>query len=358
MCTFLSALPKRSKSNGVKRNNLPLFMRPCKDDANGKKTWYRFRLLAWTSPEKNDRDDVFIERFMHQIWKKNEKGFMEVVDEVTCPVTKHVHVEGNRYDACPICKVANQYFMTWKESNWKNREAAKKNKEIGRKYQAIIPVYVVDDPNYQNNRGQVKVLIFNDKKFYQEFRSKVEKASQTACVFNGKNAVDCCMHMSEIQEVVNEGQPNEYKYTRRVIDKIVFSKDPYSIEAITKELVTDCGFDEEYYGSSTPEELQMFYDRHFKISNDDIPEDDDVQVYDEPKSSPAKTVPPPVNIENDIDDSDDISVNDIDDIVGDTEADSIEQIAKIDAEPEQKKSTNDDDIDITDADELLKGLDL
>ncbi len=129
MCTFLSALPKKSKSNGIKKPNLLLSMKPCKDDENGKKTWYRFRLLAWTSPEKNDRDDAFIERFVHQIWKKDlEKGYSYIDDEVTCPVTKHVKFEGNRYDGCPICKLANQYFMTWKESGWKNKEAAKVRK--------------------------------------------------------------------------------------------------------------------------------------------------------------------------------------------------------------------------------------
>ena len=134
MCTFLSALPKKSKSNGIKKPNLLLSMKPCKDDENGKKTWYRFRLLAWTSPEKNDRDDAFIERFVHQIWKKDpEKGYSYIVDEVTCPVTKHVKIEGNRYNGCPICKLANQYFMTWQESGWKHKEAAKQNKTIGRK---------------------------------------------------------------------------------------------------------------------------------------------------------------------------------------------------------------------------------
>lgn len=357
MCTFLSQLPKKSKSNGTAQHkSLVLSLRPC-EDKDGKLSWYRVRLLAWTSPEKNDRDDPFIERFVHQIWKKNDKGFSVIDDEVTCPVTKHVHVEGNRYDACPICKLANQYFLSWKESGWKDRDAAKKNKETGRKYQAIIPVYVKDDPNYPQNNGQFKVLIFSDKKFYQDFRSKIDKAAQTNCVFNGQNAVDCCLHVSEVSEVRNPGQPNEYVYKQKVIDKIVFSNKPYSIEKITKEWVTNSGFDEEYYTTSTPDELNAFYNRHYKISNDDIPEEDTMQIYDtksEVKSS-VKTEAP--KLENELSSpSNDISDSELDNLS--------ENIISDDKSSSESNSTNTStvntasNVDDTNVDDLLKDLDL
>lgn len=351
MCTFLSQLPKRSKSNGTAQNkNLVLSLKPC-PEKDGKPSWYRVRLLAWSSPEKNDRDDPFIERFVHQIWKKNDKGLPVIDDEVTCPVTKHVHVEGNRYDACPICRLANQYFLTWKESAWKDREAAKKNKEIGRKYQAIIPVYVKDDPNYSQNNNKFKVLIFSDKKFYQEFRSKVEKASQTNCVFNGKNAVDCCLHVAEVEEVRNPGQPNEYVYKQKVIDKITFTTKPYDIPTITKDWVINSGFDEEYYTSSTPEELQLFYNRHFKISNDDIPEEDIVQVYETKSESQTKFET--INtIENVNITTDDISDSDIDDLSLDISTNTEEK-----SEENTSKQQN-IDIDDTNVDDLLKDLDI
>lgn len=353
MCTFMTQLPKKSKSNGTdKRRNMCLSIRPC-PDKDGQKTWYRLRLLAWTSPEKNDRDDAFIERFVHQIWKKSDKGYMMVEDEVTCPVTKHVHFDGNRYDACPMCKLAGQHFASWKESGWKDRESAKKNKEIGRKYQAIIPVYVVEDPNYTANNGKVKVLIFNDKNFYKEFRAKIEKASQTACVFNGKNAVDCCIHMSEVPEVRNEGQPNEYVYKAKVIDKITFTTKPYDIPSITKDLVTNSGFDEEYYTSSTMDELQRFYDTHFKISNDDIPDDDEIQVYDTnaKASTPVKTVTPP-SLENEITTSnDDVSDIELDDLTSDSD----DVPAPSETKP-QTETTSSDDADLDDLDDLLKDI--
>jgi len=64
--------------------------------------------------------------------------------------------------------------MTLKESNWKDADARKKNKDFGRKYQAIVPVYVVNDPNYEGNNGKFKVIMFGDKKVYDGFVKKVE----------------------------------------------------------------------------------------------------------------------------------------------------------------------------------------
>ena len=305
----MSNLPKRSRVNQSTKKNLVLSMKPCQDK-DGKPVWYRVRLLAWTSPEINNRDYPFIERFVHTIWKKNDKGFSVIDDEVTCPVTKHVQIEGDPYKVCPICKLANQYFGAWQSSGWKDREACKKNKEIGRKYQAIIPVYVVDDPNYPTNNGKFKVLIFSDKKFYESFKEKVEKASRTNCTFNGKNAVDCCLHMTEVEEVRNSGQPNEYVYKQKVIDKVTFTTKPYDLPSITKEWVTSSGFDEEYYTTSTLEELQAFYNRHFKISNDDIPEEDTMSVVDTTPTT-IETKSTNINLENTIVSTDDVSTDDI-----------------------------------------------
>ena len=83
MCTFYSTLPKQSKSTGLKKKNLVLSMKPCKDE----KTFYRFRLLAFSSDGKNDRDFPWIQRFMHVKWGVHpEKGHPMIVDSITCPV--------------------------------------------------------------------------------------------------------------------------------------------------------------------------------------------------------------------------------------------------------------------------------
>lgn len=344
MCELMTSLPKHSKSNGGgKKRNLYLSLKPCADE----KTYYRVRLLAFSS-ESTDRDDPFIERFIHQKWGVNaEKGYPVLEDEIVCPVTPHVHVEGNKYDSCKICNLANKYFVTFKESGWKDKEANKKNKEFGRKYQAIIPVYVVDNPNFDGDNGKFKVLIFNDKKFYQNFRSQIEKASQKNCVFNGSNAVDCCIHVTEEQTLVNEGKPNQYVWKHKVIDKIVFTNKPYDIPSINRETLNAMGFDDEYYTTSTQAEIDAFYKKYCTISNDDIPEDDEVQVYDSPVSTSVKR-PAPI-VSNPTPSSSPVDDLGLDDLTEDSDD------IPAPPPPSSQSSSATDDIDTQD---FLDGLDL
>ena len=351
MCTFYSSLPKQSKSIGIKKRKLGLFMKACPDD----KSYYRFRLLAFNSPN-TDRDFPWIQRFMHvKFGIHPEKGYPMVIDSVTCPVTPHVHVEGNRYNACKMCDVANKYFIAFKESGYKDKEAGKKNKEFGRKLEYAIPVYVLNNPNYEGDNGKFKVLILNDKKVYEEFKSKVEKQSLKNNVFNGQNAVDCCIHVSEVAEVKNEGQPNEYTWKHKVIDKIVFSNKPYDIPAITKEAVDAMGFDDEYYTSSTPEEIDAFYKKWCTVSNDDIPDDDaEVPIYDAPASSNSSKIP---SVQNDLhsNDVEDISTDDLDDLVGDDSAES--NLPKNETEDLDSASSQ-EDASKSEIDEWLNGIEL
>ena len=354
MSTFMTTLPKRSKSMGNKKKSPVMTLKPCADE----KTYYRVRLLAF-SPSKasgSDRDYPFIKRFVHQHWSKHpEKGYPVLDDEVICPVTPHVHVEGNRYDACKICTLANKYFIAFKESGWKDKDANRKNKEYGRKYQYIVPVYCVQNPNWEGDDNKFKVIIFNDKKFAEEFQKKVERASQTACVFNGVNAVDCCIHVKEEVETVNPGQPNEYTFKKKVIDKVVFSNKPYDIPAINKDAIEggESGpmgfdFDDEYYTSSTPEEIDAFYKKYCTISNDDIPDEDDIPVYDQPAAQkPAEKV----EVSNTAaTPSNDISLDDLNDLTSDPD-----DIPADNPPPAAGVKTQSDDID---AEALIAGLDL
>lgn len=350
MCTFINSLPTQSKSaESPRKKNLALFIKPSKE-----KEYYRFRLLAFKSPQKNDRDYPFIERYIHQHWSKDENGKSVIDGQVICPVTKYVKVEGNPYDACPICKFANMNFISWKESNWKDRESAKKNREFGRKFEAIIPVYVKNDPNYPQNNDKFKVLIFTDKEFYKQFKLEIQKASRSACVFNGGKAVDFYLHMTVVPKVVNEGLPTQYTFNEKVIDKFGFTKPEkaYEIPAINKENIDNFEFDDTYYVSSTPEELQDFYDKFIKISNDDIP-DEDVEVYDEaPKASkPTKTNVAPAKSEPVSDDvDDDINVDELDDLTSDPD--------DLPAVTESKAPTTEtDDISDDELNNLVDGLD-
>ena len=346
----MTTLPKHSKTAGLKNKskNLVLSLKPCADE----KTYYRFRLLAFNGIN-SDRDDPHICRFVHQIWGKDpEKGFPVIEDEIVCPVTPYVKVEGNKYNACKVCDAANKYFIAFKESNWKDREACKKNKLFGRKYQAIVPVYVVNDPNFDGNNNKFKVIIFNDKKEYQAFRAKIEKQLMTNNVFNASNAVDCCIHVASVPEVRNEGKPNEYVYNAKKIDKIIFSNKPYDIPSITKETIDAMGFDDTYYVTSTPAEIQAFYSKHCIVSNDDIPEDDTLTRIDAQPSHQVKKTNnvSTTQVENVKAPTDDLDINDLTEDPDNAGLD----LPDSDSSNEKETSKSDD----VDAEDLLADLDI
>ena len=351
MCTFMSSLPKKSKSAGQRtaKKNLVMSLKPCPTE----KSVYRFRLLAFSSESKNDRDDPHIIRWVHQVWKKDpEKGFPVLEDEITCPVTPHVHVEGDRYHACKVCDMANKYFLAFKESGWKDKEANRKNKELSRKFNACIPVYVVDDPIYDGNIGKFKVLIINDKKEYQEFRAKIEKQLLKTPVFNGKGAVDLCIHVGEEVQTFNEGQPNERTYKKKVWDKVVFSTKPYDIPSITKETVDGMGFDETYYTSSSPEEILAFYNKYCKVSNDDIPEEDEIPVYKPESEEPNAGSKVVAEVKSNTEEA-------ANDLAEDPDNEGLDIVEEVASEPKPEKKAvsapvaKNDDVD---ADDLLADL--
>ena len=365
MCTFLSTLPRKSKTAGTEqqKRNLALYLRECPDN-NGSKTWYQFRLLNFSAKNSN-RDYPFIARYVHQKWGTNSKGFRVVEKEVVCPVTKWVEWEGNRYDDCPICKYAGQQYGAWKESGFKDADSRKKNKEFSRKFQGIIPVYVINDPTYAANNNKYRVIILNDKKVYDDFVKRVEKQLLKANCFNGGKAVDCLMHISMVEHVSNEGQPNEYRWKQKEIDSICFLKaeKAYELPAITRESIDAFPFDDEYYVPSTAEDLKEFYDTYISVSlsSDDIDSDDDeVPVYD----APAKEVVKKTNavksnaMSNDTPNPEPETDEDLDDLLSDPDDKGLE--VKDEPVPDAAPSieaTKEEKADEVSLDELLKDID-
>lgn len=286
MCTFCTELPKLSKSAEMpKKQRIYLPLKP-----SAEKEYYRFRLLWFKSASKSDRDYPFIESYRHTHFGKNDKGQTIVDDFVVCPVTPYVKAkwEDDPYKSCPICKAGNNNFIAFKESGYKDRVSANKANEFGRKFAAYVPVYVVNDPNYEQNNGKLKVFMFGDKKDYEQFKDLVNKKSQEAVVFNGKNAVDFYIRLETVTEVNHKGEPNEYTWSHNRIAQMGFTKSEkaYDIPAITKELIDDFEFDEQFYVTSSKEELQAYYNKYCKVQMDDIDEDEDVKVFAKP--APAK----------------------------------------------------------------------
>ena len=274
MCTWMTELPAHSQNGETPRKpNLALYIKPTPP-----KEYYRFRLLGFKSA-KSDRDYPFITRFIHTVWVEGEDGKRHT-ENVVCPVTPFVkkNWKGDPMNDCPICRFANANFVAWKQSGWKDKESAKKNKEFGRKFEALIPVYVVNDPNYQQNNGHFRVFTISDKDVYNQFVKLVQEKSREAVVFNGKNALDFYMRYEMIEEVLRQGQPNEYVWKHPVLKQMGFTNKPYDIPQITKEAIDDFPFDETYYVGATMSELEDFYNRHIKVSNDDIPDDEEITL--------------------------------------------------------------------------------
>lgn len=272
MCTWITELPTHSQNGETPRKpNIMVYIKPTPP-----KEYYRFRLLGFKSV-KFDRDFPTITRFLHTVWIEGEDGKRHT-ESVICPVTPFVKKKwkGDPMQDCPICKFANANFAAWKQSNWKDKESAKKNREFGRKFEALIPVYVVNDPIYPQNNGHFKVFSFTDKKQYEKFLELVKEKSQEATVFNGKNALDFYMRYEMTEEVLHKGQPNEFVWKHSVLKQMGFTNKPYDIPQITKEAIDQFPFDETFYVGSTLSELQDFYNRHVKVSNDDIPDEDEI----------------------------------------------------------------------------------
>lgn len=353
MCTFLSTLPTKSNTmTTAKRQNIFLSLRPCPED--DPKAYYRFRLLNFINA-KSKRDSPFLERFVHTRWSKTEDGKPMIESQVICPVTKYVEWDGDRYSTCPICKVAGNAFATWKESGYKDKEAGRKNREFGRKFEALVPVYVVNDPNYEGNNGKLRVISFGDKNDYKKFKELVAAKLREVPVFNGSAAVDFCIRIERVTETSHPGEPNEYTWSHNVIKNMLFSNKPYDIPAINKETVDAFPFDEQYYVSSTKAEIMAFHNKYCKVQMDDLDiPTETVEVF-KPASQPAKTTPavPVANPTPEKKAEETADLGDIDDLLGTSDEKPAEK--KSDTAPlsELPMDQSTDDIDV---DDLLAGI--
>lgn len=291
MCTFMQELPRQSKTAMTvnSKKNMSVTLRECKG-----KDLYRFRLLNFLFTSKNDRDFPFIEKWVHEAWEDVD-GKRRMVGQITCPVTKFSHFAGDPYKECPCCKVSNSNYMLYKNSGFKDSISRKNAKASKRKYQACIPVYVVNNPNYEMDNGKFKVLILQSKDDYKKFLQTIHYAQQSFNVFNGKAAVDFWLSCKRIQETVNQGKPNEFTYSKLVIENMGFSNKPYDISQINKENIDAFPFDDDYYTSASLEELTEFSKAHYLKAAVNTPEND-INITDAPpmsgsmKAAPASPV--------------------------------------------------------------------
>jgi len=375
MCTFVSKLPKRSKTaesaSGRKKNTrdpFVLYFRPTEG-----KNVYRFRLLNFTSSASN-RDFPFIEKYVHEHWvdeKKEDgstKGRLESFS--TCSNTTYMNANGLDYE-CPICKYGWAHFRKWKESGKKDAISRKKWQKGMNKYVAILPIYVVKDPHNPDNNGTIRTIILKDKEMYKSILSKIKETQKSDCVFNGKNAVDFYASVHEEETIYREGEPTEFRFTRIKLDKTGFTTKPYDLPAITKELINNFPFDDEYYTMTTEEESQEFLEQYVMENDINVPADD-ILFEDGPedlkKNEEIAGAIDEINkksIEEKIEKSDDIDINELIGEINeiDEKDDSDLSVDNIDASTDDNSSkidvddittSNDDnDFNLDDLDNIL-----
>ena len=282
--TFINAPLTIQDVDGAKTTNYGIYIKPTPE-----KEYYRFRLLWFT--DKSDRKTPFFTRFVHEYWDNQESG-KNIMHDIICPTTPHVRKTwaGDAFEDCPICRFMNNNFIAWKDSGYKDKLAAQNYKGFKKRFQAIIPVYVISDPEYDPNNGKLKVFVITDSAIFDKFKALVVERSSTTNIFNGDDAVDFLVRAAKVEKIYAEGKPEENVYYKTEIVQMGFTSKPYSIATINKETVDAFPFADYYYNSPTANNLKSFYKSYCLQTIDDDSEDlmADVASIGVAKSEPAK----------------------------------------------------------------------
>lgn len=348
---------------------LEVFLRPTE-----KNEFFRFRLL-WFRHDGSNRRVPYIERWIHQVWEDGDDG-KKKLNEVICPISRHVaeNWPGNPYDDCPICQFAGLNFITFKDSAWTDKVAGQNYKNFKRKYDLVVPVYIVSDPCYSGNVGKIRVFRISDSKVGEKFKKLIVEKSAESQIFNGGKAVDFLIRMDKVEYTNDNGSV----WTKNEIVQMGFTKKPYELNAITPELVNAFPFDDYFGASPTLQDLKYWHKEHclHATKDDDIDFDglSDMTVDSTPQTqkpmSQAKTPQTAPKPESDdevpemtsdfdeegLDAFDDVSkdienpLEDIPDILKGDEDDEIPEIKSVSGknQPAVKKSNTSSDIDVDD----------
>lgn len=241
---------------------LEVFLRPTE-----KNEFFRFRLL-WFKKDGTTRKTPYIERWVHQVWEDDENGKRKM-EEIICPISKHVAEDwpGNPYDDCPICKFSNLNFVTFKDSAWKDKVAQNNSKTFRRKYDLVIPVYIVSDPCYSGNIGKIRCFRINDSKVGDKFKKMIVAKSAENQIFNGGKALDFLIRMDKVKYERDDGS----FWTKNEIVQMGFTNKPYEIAGITPELIDAFPFDDVFGSIPKMEDLKAWHGKYcLHTSNDDI----------------------------------------------------------------------------------------
>lgn len=379
MCTFCSDLPSNERGS-TNKAFITLFLKP--NDPNNEKEAYRFRILNFRSPSKNNRAYPFISRYVHNHWGTNEKGIKIVDDYVVCPSTQYIDAKNDMDlgfvdtfkelslrdkkptwdNICPVCRHVAESWNAWKSSGKTDKVALQRIFSMQKQFQGVVPVYVVNDPINEKNNGRFKCIIFNNQDEYKQFielvnteRAKIKSANNSYNWCNGINAVDFFIRMEKVPVVYNSGKPNEKTGTTRKITKMMFGKKAYDLldnngnEIVTKEAIDKFEFDDQYFTKNTKSEIEEFYKKHYSFATSNVPDEDIDDISN--TSTQTKTVqsatvgkvsiPTNPNKHSDIPEIDDLAT-DSDDLPFDTGDDFQSNNKSEDTEMEESKQSIDE----------------
>ena len=301
--SIMTGLLTQRKAQEFSKNSSQLFLRPTEE---GK--FYRLRLLN-TQPNDNFvkssnfahyRDFPFIIQHIHQVWEdvptddpaKPKRRSHTIV----CPQTDYVKANSTlTKNSCPMCSAYGSAWKAFHDSHFKNQEAKNRMKSLHNTFVARVLVYVRDDPNYEANNGNVKVLTL-DEDAYQALLAQIQASQANNTPIWNNDACDLFFTWGKVEKVKNEGKPNEYRFMKSGFTRIGFTTTPKHLDSLTDELVDVVQFDSNWYTVPTKEELEQFYVEHFSSqssANDDIPMD-----IPPVATAPKAVKPAPISVVN------------------------------------------------------------
>ena len=299
--SIMTGLLTQRKRAEYTKNTSQLFVKPTEEGQ-----FYRLRLLNFSPDQKfvtssnfsHYRDFPFIIQHVHQVWTDiptdDPSKPKRVCHTIVCPQTDYVKANSTLTKAsCPMCSAYGSAWKAWNESHYKNIEAKNRMKVLHNTQRVLVPVYVVNDPNYESNNGSVKVLSLDDDA-YKALLHQINAAQENNTPIWNVDACNLYFTWGKFNKTVNEGKPNEYTFPKNGFTRIGFTTTPKHLDALTDDLVDSLCFDANWYTVPTKEELEQFYLENCstqKQSNDDIPMDIPVaptpKVASAPKSAPA-----------------------------------------------------------------------
>lgn len=296
----MSGILRKNTQRDIARRSAEMTIRPTAEGS-----YYRFRLLSFPpDPEfvksaglTYYRDLHFLPRYMHVVWTeepsdKSPTGVRNVRHVIPCPASEYIRVNsGLTKKGCPICNAGNAALQAYTDSGKRNQVAKEKWLKCKNVFEALVPVYVVQDPNNDANNGSVKVWRVNEEQ-YQRLINIVNEAERGKTPIFNDNAVDLYFSFGLEEKSRTNKRTGETKtWKQNDIGRLGLTTSVYKVDGLD-DLVRGLNFDANFFTIPTLDELQDFYVKNIASAAvpNDIPSDipNDIPAAPAPKAAPVK----------------------------------------------------------------------